>query len=66
MNSIKIKYKTPISTRFFNIKLDKLIYVLSKLENNNNLKFENQKQIETLMKKYNLFDEYFLENINKL
>ncbi len=39
--------------------------ILSKLENKN-IKFESFEQIEKLMKKYKLFDEYFLDNINKL
>ena len=62
MSVIKIKHEA----KEFNIKIEKLIYVLSKLENNNNLKYENQEQIENLMEKYELFDEYFLNNINKI
>lgn len=66
MKPIKIKYEKPNITQIFEIEVDKLIYVLSRLENNNNLKYENQEQIEDLMKKYNLFDEYFLKNVNRL
>ena len=65
MTIIKIKHKTSKTIQDFNIKLDKLIYVLSKLENKK-IKFESQEQIEVLMKKYKLFDEYFLANINNL
>jgi len=66
MNIIKIKHETSNSQETFDIEIKKLIYVLSKLENNKDLKFENQEQIEALMKKHNLLDEHFLKNINNL
>ena len=66
MEYIKINFLNSDTIEVFNVKLDKLIYVLSKLENNKNLKYKNQKQIENLMKKHNLFDEHFLKNIDKL
>jgi len=48
-------------------KLDnkKVIYVLSRLTNKN-LDNINEDEIVKLMKKYELYDEIFLENINKL
>lgn len=46
----------------YEINKEKLLYVLEKLECS---KVEN-KNIEKLMKKFNLFDEYFLENLNRL
>lgn len=66
MNYIKIKHKILNEHHEFDVEIKKLVYILSKLENNNNLKYENQKQIENLMKKYGLFDEYFLKNINMI
>ncbi|MBQ8847527.1 MAG: hypothetical protein IJ003_01115 [Candidatus Gastranaerophilales bacterium] len=63
---MKIKYKILETTKNIDIDIDKLIKVLSILENNDNLKYENKEQLERLMKKYNLFDEYFLKNVNKL
>ena len=41
---------------------NKLIYILEKLEQ----KEVKEENIEELMNKYNLYDEEFLENINKL
>lgn len=66
MNTIKIKFSNTDIMQVFDVETDKLIYVLSKLENNDELKFESQEQIEKLMEKYGLFDEYFLKNVNKL
>ena len=66
MNCIRIKYKILNEYQEFDVEIKKLLYILSKLENNNDLKYENQEQIEKLMEKYNLFDEYFLKNINKI
>lgn len=66
MKILKIKHGTKDVAKFFDIKIDKLIYVLSKLESNDDLQFESQEQIEALMKKHGLFDEYFLANVNKL
>ena len=54
---MKIKYKILETTKNIDIDIDKLIKVLSILENNDNLKYENKEQLERLMKKYNLFDE---------
>ena len=66
METIKINLTNSDTMQVFNIEINKLIHVLSKLENNEDLKYENQKQIEDLMKKHNLFDEHFLKNINNL
>lgn len=66
MNTIKINLDSSKTSQVFDIEIDKLIYVLQKLESNDTLKFENQKQIEDLMNKYGLFDEHFLKNLNKL
>ena len=66
MESIKISFSSADTMQVFNVELDKLIYILSKLENNKNLKYKNQEQIENLMKKHSLYDEHFLKNINKL
>lgn len=46
----------------YEINKEKLLYVLEKLECS---RVEN-KNIEKLMKKFNLFDEYFLKNLNRL
>ena len=66
MNIVKIEYRTAKAIKKYDIEIDKLIYVLSKLENDSKLKYQNQEQIEKLMKKYDLFNEYFLKNINKI
>ena len=65
MKIIRTKLSNADTIQVFNIESDKLIYVLSKLENKE-IEFESQEQIEALMKKHGLFDEYFLENVNKL
>lgn len=65
MNTIKIKHQFRDEIKSYDIEIDKLIFVLSKLENKK-ITFENLKQIEKLMKKYKLYDEHFLKNINKL
>lgn len=65
MKTIKIKYQSGNKVINYDIKIDKILFILSKLENKN-IKFESFEQIEKLMKKYKLFDEYFLDNINKL
>lgn len=55
---IELSYKNKL------YKLDKenLLFVLSKFENRK----VNTSEIDKLMEKYKLYDEYFLENINKL
>lgn len=55
---IKISYKN----KLYKIQKDKLLYVLSRLKSEN----VKESEIEELMEKYKLYDEYFLENINKL
>lgn len=65
MNTIKIKHRFRDEIRSYDIEIDKLIFVLSKLENKEII-FESPEQIKKLMKKYKLLDEYFLKNINKL
>lgn len=68
MKSVEIILKIESSSfsKSLDINVDKLIFVLSKLENNKNLKFKNIKQLEKLMKKYSLYNEVFLTNLNKL
>lgn len=56
--TIKISHKNTIYT----INKAKLIYVLEKLTSKN----VDEKEILSSMKKYYLFDSYFLKNINKL
>lgn len=55
---IKIVYKN----REYSIQKDKIIFVLSKLQK----KKIQESEILDLMCKYKLFDEIFLENINKI
>ncbi|MBR3604444.1 MAG: hypothetical protein IKL52_00260 [Candidatus Gastranaerophilales bacterium] len=43
----------------YSIKKEKIIFILSKITNRK----INENEIEKLMKKYHLFDKYFLENI---
>ena len=68
MKSVEIILKIESSSfsRSIDININKLIFVLSKLENNKNLKFKNIEQLEKLMKKYGLYNEEFLTNLNKL
>ena len=66
MDTIEIEFENKNKTGKIAIEKEKLMYVLSRLENNTNLKLENQEQIINLMKKFDLFDKYFLENINKI
>lgn len=49
----------------YSLKIDKLLFVLSALKGEK-VEFINQAQIENLMQHYCLYDEHFLENINKL
>lgn len=56
--TIKISHKNIVYT----IRKNKLLYVLKKLNSKN----IDEADILNLMKKYNLFDEYFLKTINKL
>ena len=56
--TIKISHKNVIYT----IRKDKLLCILSKLSS----KIIEESEIIDLMKKYELFDEYFLKTINKL
>ncbi|MBR5304341.1 MAG: hypothetical protein IKU37_05895 [Candidatus Gastranaerophilales bacterium] len=56
--TIKISHKNITYT----IRKEKLIYTLSKLASKN----IDESEILELMKKYNLFDEYFLKTINKI
>ena len=55
---IEIKYNDKV----YLIDKNKLLYVLSKLKNTK----IKESEIESLMEKYKLYDEYFLKNINKL
>ena len=65
MNTIKIKHRFGNKIESYDIEIEKILFVLSKLENKE-INFESLEQIKKLMKKYKLFDEYFLKNINKL
>ncbi|MBR3604642.1 MAG: hypothetical protein IKL52_01275 [Candidatus Gastranaerophilales bacterium] len=65
MNIIKIEHQSRNKIESYDIEIEKILFVLSKLENKE-IKFESFEQIKKLMKKYKLFDEYFLKNINKL
>lgn len=56
--TIKISHKNITYT----INKEKLIYVLNELRQEN----IDESKILDLMKKYNLFDEYFLKTINKI
>ncbi|MBR2069583.1 MAG: hypothetical protein IJ877_07480 [Candidatus Gastranaerophilales bacterium] len=49
----------------YNINVKKLELVLSKLENKEVI-LTNNNDVKELLRKYKLYDEYFLENINKI
>lgn len=49
----------------YEVEIDKLLVVLCALESKK-INFESEEQIKALVEKYKLYDEYFLENINKL
>lgn len=49
----------------YKVESDKLIYVLSCLENKKIMNFDDV-QLNSLLEKYGLLDEVFLENINKI
>ncbi len=49
----------------YKINTKKLEAVLSYLENRN-IVIQNKKQVSELLEKYKLYDEGFLENINKI
>ena len=53
--------KISFNNKIYKIDKDKLLYVLSKLES----KDVKEDEIEKLLNKYKLYDEYFLENILK-
>ena len=61
MEVVKIKYKN----RIYKIQYDKLIYILSCLENTlpENI---SENHINSLIEKYGLLDRIFLRNINKI
>ena len=54
--------KISFNNKIYMIDKDKLKFVLTKLNNGK----VNDSEILELMNKYHLYDEYFLENINKL
>ena len=41
MKTIKIKHQKEKRTENYEIEIDKIVYILSKLENNDHLKFKN-------------------------
>ena len=55
---IKILYNEKV----FEIEKEKIFWVLSRLED----RVIDESEIEELIKKYKLLDEYFLSNVNKL
>ena len=61
MKTIKISYKK----QEYNLSLEKLICIFNILENKKQ-DFLKEEEIIELMKKYNLFDDIFLKNINKI
>ena len=61
MENIEINFK---NQKYF-LERSKLIYVLSKLENRNLDKIADD-EILVLFKKYDLYDEIFLTNVNKI
>lgn len=66
MKTITIKLENDNTLKNYEVELEKLLYILSKLENNKTLKFESLAQIEKLIDKYKLYDEDFLSNINNI
>lgn len=66
MKIIAISLKTKEGKLVQDVDLGKLIFVLSKLENNVNLEFKNEKQIYNLLDKYDLLNEEFLLGVNQL
>ena len=61
--------KKIISLKFnciqYDIEKEKLTYILNFLSSDNKSEYSND-EIYKLLEKYNLSDEYFLKNINKL
>lgn len=66
MKTITIKLENDNTLKNYEVELEKLLYILSRLENNKTLKFESLAQIEKLIDKYKLYDEDFLSNINNI
>lgn len=58
--------KVALNGVIYEIDLEKLQEVLKRLEGNKNLVLKDEKTIFKLMEYYDLFDEYFLKNINNL
>lgn len=48
--------------RVYHIQKEKLLYILKRISNEK----INEKDIKRYLKKYHLYDEYFLENINNI
>ena len=49
----------------YDIDVDKLSYIISRLENSQAVKIKNEKEAFKLMKKFKLYDSIFLEGISK-
>ena len=67
-NDTKVKfeegmYKITYRKKTYSINPKKLIYVLSRFEN---LVSSKEDSIDRLLKKYDLYDEYFLEHVNNI
>ena len=65
MKIINIEFKNNDKVENKKVEVEKLLHVLSKLENAE-IKYENQEQIDVLMNKYGLYDESFLNGINEI
>ena len=61
MKKIEIEFKN----KKYYLEKDKLIFVLSKLENHALDKI-SEDEIKQLFEKYGLYDEVFLDNLNKI
>ena len=63
--SIMEKFEIVFKDRKYLLDKNKLIFILSKLENRNLDKISN-KEILKLFEKYDLYNEIFLANLNKI
>ena len=55
-------FKITHNNKCYSVDKDKLVYILERLTN----KKVEEKEIRKLLKKYHLYDEYFLEHVNKI
>ncbi len=54
------------NNKLYHIKKKNIIFVLEKLSGKRIKESTEEKEIRKLMRKYHLYDEYFLENVNKM